>query len=154
MPNMYCHTSLAHQLCHNGKWDNDSREARSQAVASEVYIYLRYAGISKWNTLTSTANPSMRSGKGWILVFHIITSCRALGVKELMLQFHGLLVFPGTRFSEEKNYIFQEAHCSISIFCSERRIKTVHKSWNAPFLPSSCSCAVVCSLVILPSMLE
>ena len=37
----------------------------------------------------------------WFLlsVFHIITSCKGLGVKEFMLQFHGLLIFqvPGSQ---------------------------------------------------------
>ena len=40
-------------------------------------------------------------------IFHMMTSCSALGVKDLMLQFHGLPVFLGTWFSEEKNYIPQ-----------------------------------------------
>ena len=39
------------------------------------------------------------------LIFHIITSCSALKVKGLMLQFHVLLIVPGIPFSEEKkNY--------------------------------------------------
>ena len=36
------------------------------------------------------------------------TPCGALGVKELMLQFCGLSIFPVTWFSEEKNYISQK----------------------------------------------
>ena len=40
------------------------------------------------------------------MVFHIITSYNALGVKELMVQFHVSWVVPGTWFSEErKSYI-------------------------------------------------
>jgi len=62
----------------------------------------------------------------WLSVFHIITSCSALGIKELMLQFHGLLIFPGTWFSKEKNYTRQRTlHCSVSASFSERKIKTV-----------------------------
>jgi len=41
----------------------------------------------------------------WLSVFHIIASCSALGVKKLMLQFHGLWIVLGTWFSEEKNYM-------------------------------------------------
>ena len=38
----------------------------------------------------------------FITAIHIITSCSALGVKDLMLQFHGVLIFLGTWVSEEK----------------------------------------------------
>ena len=61
-----------------------------------------------------------------LLVFHIITSCSALGVKELMLQLHGLSVFLGTWFSQEKNYINQQTFIvtfPVSIFHLEGKIK-------------------------------
>jgi len=51
------------------------------------------------------------------LVFHIITSYNALGVKELMVQFHVSWVVPGTWFSEEKkNYILHIPE-DFALFC-------------------------------------
>jgi len=86
-------------------------------------------------------------------VFHVITSCSALGVKELMLQFHALLIFPDTWFSEmKKNYISQKT----SLFCFHLpfrgKDKTAHESRDFPFFYYRlCS---VRSLTISPSPLE
>ena len=80
-------------------------------------------------------------------VFHTITSSRVLGVKELMLQFHGLLIFcvPG---SQKKNYMSQRTfHYSVSDFCSEGKIKlfTSHGTLLSPF--------AACLQCVLPSHL-
>ena len=46
----------------------------------------------------------------WLLVFHIVTSCSALGVKELNVP------VLGTCLEEKKNYIPQKTvHCSVII---------------------------------------
>jgi len=79
-------------------------------------------------------------------VFHIITSCSALGVKELMLQFHGLLLFPGTWFSEEKNYITQ----GTLHFGSEGKRKLFAHHEQCSLFPSaglSKMCSLDCSTI-------
>ena len=54
-----------------------------------------------------------------LLLFYIITSCSALGVKELMLQFQ----VPSSQ-KRTTYYIPQRTlRCSVSIFCSEQKIK-------------------------------
>ena len=88
-------------------------------------------------------------------VFYIIPSCRALGVRELTLQFQGLLIFwvPGTciLFLEEKNYISQRTfHCSISVFCAEGKIKLFAGHKKSPFPFPLLLVSVVC---VLPSHL-
>ena len=77
-----------------------------------------------------------------LLVFHIITSCSALWVTELMLQFCGLLRVMGTWFSEEKkNYIPQGTlHFH---FPFRGKDKTLHRSQDIslfPFLLISAVC--------------
>lgn len=65
---------------------------------------------------------------------NIITSCSPLGVKELMLQFWVLVP------EEKQNYISQRTvHCSITVFCSEGKIKTVCRSRDLPFWSSDSS---------------
>jgi len=56
----------------------------------------------------------------------VIESCSALGVKKLMLQFHGSLIVPGILVSEEKeNYMPQRTfHFH---FPFRGKDKTVHK---------------------------
>ena len=75
----------------------------------------------------------------WLLVFHIITPCSALGVKELMLQFCGSWIVPGTWFSEEKNYILltpQDLVLLCFCFLFRGKDKTVHRSRDVScFLP-------------------
>ena len=97
----------------------------------------------------------------WFLlsVLHIITSCSAMDVKELMLQFHGLSIVPGIPVSEEKkNYISQRIfHCSVSIFHSEGKIKLLasHKTPFFFFFFTFClSVQCVCSLAVPFSALE
>ena len=75
----------------------------------------------------------------WFLlsVLHIITSCSALEVIELMLQFHWSLIVLGIPVSEENNYVSQRAaHCSASVFHSEGKIKLLadHETPLFPFL--------------------
>ena len=92
-------------------------------------------------------------------VLHTITSYRALRVKELMLQFCGLSIFPGTWFSEEKNNcISQKTHCSVSVFHSEGKIKVVHKSWDIPSVPALSAVRApqpsAFSITVRPSVLD
>jgi len=78
-------------------------------------------------------------------------SCSALGVKELMPQFHGLSTVPRYFSQKRKTTSPRRLHCSVSIFFSVGKIKLL-ASHNTPvFLLVSCG---VCSLAILPSALE
>jgi len=85
-------------------------------------------------------------------VFHHIPSYEALGVKELMLQFRGLLIFLGTWFSEEKNYTSQKTftvHFHSPFRGKDKMLisqKTV-PSFTAHHFGE-------CSLSVLPSALE
>jgi len=64
----------------------------------------------------------------WLLVFHIITSCSAQGVKELMLQCR--VPVPG----EKNNYIPQRTVCcSVTISAQREKINTVRRPLNFPF---------------------
>ena len=65
-----------------------------------------------------------------LLVVHIITSCRAQGIKELMLQFHGLLIALGTSHRRERmNYIYQKTSLLHFNFPFRGKEKTAHESW-------------------------
>ena len=63
----------------------------------------------------------------WLLVFHIITSCSALGVKELMLQFW--VPVP----EEKKNYVPRG-------LCIQKGDKTAGKVTRPSFFPFDLSC--------------
>jgi len=96
----------------------------------------------------------------WFLlwVLHIITSCSALEVIELMLQFHWSLIVLGIPVSEENNYVSQRAaHCSASVFHSEGKIKLLagHKMSPFPFLLISVlpSCLIF-SIRVKPLVLD
>ena len=72
----------------------------------------------------------------WLLVsvYYIITSCKALGVKELMFQFCGSWIVPGTCFSE-KNYVLctpQDFVLFCFCFLFRGKDKSVHRSWDIP----------------------
>ena len=71
-----------------------------------------------------------------------MTSCNALGVKELMFQFRGLLIVLDKPVSEEKNCISQRTvHCSVSVLCSEGKIK-LFANHESPFSLSAHLCSV------------
>lgn len=76
-----------------------------------------------------------------LLVFYIIALCSALEVKGLMLQVHGSLIVLGTQISEEKkNYVRipqWTSHCSVPVFRSEGKIKTVHRPQDPLFCLSA-----------------
>ena len=62
----------------------------------------------------------------WLSVFHIIRSCSALGVKELMIQFQ-------VPVPEKKNYILQRNLCYLCFhFSLKQKIKNVHKTFFLP----------------------
>ena len=83
----------------------------------------------------------------WFLlsVFHIIT-CNALGVKELMLQSHGLPVVLGTCLrKEEMNYSCQKTSLFSFCFLFRGTGKTNWESWDGPFFFSSSKwCVLEC----------
>ena len=66
-------------------------------------------------------------------VFYIRTSCSALGVRELMPQFHGLSIFPDSWFSEEKNYISQKSSLFHFHFSFRGKNKTARETSDCPF---------------------
>ena len=62
-------------------------------------------------------------------VFHIITSCSALGFKELMLQFCGLMIFRVPGSQEVRNTYPRRLHSStpILLFWGKRKLLGSHK---------------------------
>jgi len=71
-------------------------------------------------------SPCLKKTLSWIYdfllsVFQIITSCSALGVKELMLLFCGLSIFSGYQVLRREEVHIQEGfHCSVSLFRLEK----------------------------------
>lgn len=87
-----------------------------------------------------------------LVVFHIITSRCALGIKELMLQFCGLPIFPGTWFSEEqRNYKSPKTSLFCFYFLFRRKDKLLGSHEIVPsFTFHACS---VCSWAVSHSAL-
>ena len=83
-------------------------------------------------------------------VFYIITPCSVLWIKELMLQFHGLLIVPGTWSQNRWTTAPRRLYCSVSIFRSEGKVKLTGSHETVFF----CLLCLVCSLAVLPTTLE
>jgi len=98
------------ECCQPGAWVKDITKKLLGLVHSSDYHPLLIVVMDLWFLL---------------LVLHIITSCSALGVNELMIQFHGLWIVPATCLRREELHLPEDC----SLFCyrphSEGKIKTV-----------------------------
>jgi len=72
-----------------------------------------------------------------------MTSCSALGVKELMLQFHGSLIVP-VYLSQKRRTTYPRVLC-VSIFHSEGKIELFTCQKTSPLFPFCLCLQYVCS---------
>jgi len=102
--------------------------------------------IALWNTGFFLASFQAAHLSCFLLsVFHIITPSALHDATELMLQFRASLIFLGTWFSEEKNYISQKTLLSCFGFLFRRKDKTAHEPQDCPTL------LLLISACVLPS---
>lgn len=92
---------------------------------------------------------------GFLSVFHIITSCSTLGVKDLKPQFCGLSIFPVSWSQKVRmNYNSRRLHFSISVFpLEEKKDKTGRESWDFSSLPVYFACSSRVRTLVLEDLI-